>query len=617
MKHISHIIYCLISLFFLNACQTEDDPANANVGYLRLDIGANTTSNTKAGEEEEIYNAKRLWVKILNAKGEDACEPFEYNADTETPEKKVITLPTGTYAIQASSYGFDGKTSAYDKPYYSGYAENIVVTKGEEVAAKVTCTLANVKVTVNFDQSFKDSFTSATANITSLTSGAADQLQFKMGGTQNVGYFPVVDLKAEIAVVNKSGESHSQTDKIEGVKARDHYIFNYKVAESGTGSINISIDEATRTYTYDLTVPTKAKLAITEANAWSTFAYLEGTVPASGTTIDPSKIEFQYKLPSEDDNAWKKVEGDMTTTTDGAYKITLKGLSPQTTYQCRIAYDNESSTSSTVDFTTENNTIPENLNFNLNFDEWCQNGGSWYACSEDNYASNKFWDSGNEGANTIDEINPTKKETEDVVKGFAARLTSTEVNAIIFNVFAAGSLYSGDFIESVVGGLKPEDSGAKLSFGQPYSDGRPTRLTGYYKYNPANVTKYTSSKIPQVKNGDRDSCSIYIALTDWSKAFEVNTKTSTFVDFTDESIIAYGELTKNEMSPESMSEYKHFTIDLKYRDLNRKPTYILIVCSSSKYGDYFVGGIGSTLLIDEFNLEFGEPVIDKDYIKSE
>ena len=70
--------------------------------------------------------------------------------------------------------------------------------------------------------------------------------------------------------------------------------------------------------------------------------------------------------------------------------------------------------------------------------------------------------------------------------------------------------------------------------------------------------------------------------------------------------IAYGELSAEEASVESMSEYKPFSIDIKYRDLNRKPTYILIVCSSSKYGDYFVGGVGSCLLVDEFNLEFGD-----------
>ena len=39
-----------------------------------------------------------------------------------------------------------------------------------------------------------------------------------------------------------------------------------------------------------------------------------------------------------------------------------------------------------------------------------------------------------------------------------------------------------------------------------------------------------------------------------------------------------------------------------------KPTYILIVASASKYGDYFTGSTSSVLLLDEFELLFDDPV---------
>ena len=51
-------------------------------------------------------------------------------------------------------------------------------------------------------------------------------------------------------------------------------------------------------------------------------------------------------------------------------------------------------------------------------------------------------------------------------------------------------------------------------------------------------------------------------------------------------------------------EYKEFTIELEYRDTERKPTYVLIVATASKYADYFTGGNGSTLYIDEFEFLF-------------
>ena len=59
-----------------------------------------------------------------------------------------------------------------------------------------------------------------------------------------------------------------------------------------------------------------------------------------------------------------------------------------------------------------------------------------------------------------------------------------------------------------------------------------------------------------------------------------------------------------------MDEYEEFTIDIKYRDITRKPTYILIVCSSSKYGDYFTGSTSSVLLLDEFQLIYSEPILE-------
>ena len=103
-----------------------------------------------------------------------------------------------------------------------------------------------------------------------------------------------------------------------------------------------------------------------------------------------------------------------------------------------------------------------------------------------------------------------------------------------------------------------------------------------------------------------DKCSVYIALCDWTAPFRVNTKEQKFVDFNDKSIIAYGELddAKYQEAKVDKNGYKQFEIDIKYRDLTRKPTYILIVASASKYGDYFTGGEGSTLYIDEFELQY-------------
>ena len=152
-------------------------------------------------------------------------------------------------------------------------------------------------------------------------------------------------------------------------------------------------------------------------------------------------------------------------------------------------------------------------------------------------------------------------------------------------------------------GFSAANSGAELDFGQPYEGGRPTKLIGYYRYSPVKVN-WNSYR--ELNNGDMDKCSVYIALCDWTTPFRVNTKEQKFVDFNDKSIIAYGELddAKYQEAKVDKNGYKQFEIDIKYRDLTRKPTYILIVASASKYGDYFTGGEGSTLYIDEFELQY-------------
>ncbi|WP_337493602.1 PCMD domain-containing protein, partial [Barnesiella intestinihominis] len=71
-------------------------------------------------------------------------------------------------------------------------------------------------------------------------------------------------------------------------------------------------------------------------------------------------------------------------------------------------------------------------------------------------------------------------------------------------------------------------------------------------------------------------------------------------DKNDPHIIAYADM----YSGKSVTEYTPFTLELEYRDTDRIPTYIVVVASASKYGDYFTGGDGSVLFLDDFTLEY-------------
>ena len=577
----------------LSACQNEDELSNSNVGYLRLTMGVDMSVNTRA-DGEEVYDPKQIAVQIVS----ENDEIVEETSNWEEWSGKQITLPVGKYTVKASSAGFDGATSGFDKPYYAGSAE-ITIQKDTEVNQTVTCTLANVKVTVNFDQTFVDNFTSANVEVDDNADNAGiSPLTFTMGEATQSGYFPVTDLKAVVTAVNKNNVSNTQTDVIENVKARDHYILNYKVDDGkGDGSVSIEFDNALKTYTYTFFIPTKpaTQLSVT-ANAWAKLAYLTGNVVTSKDELTPAKMKFQYR--KKDVGEWT----DAVATLNGeTYEGKVVDLTPETTYEYRMVYGEEQFVTEVKEFTTEAATVLYNGDFEL----WSQKDETIYPDSA-KYAGNElsFWNTSNpgttQGLGAIGgALNPTTSATSPVQHGqYAAQLKS----AFKIIAFAAASLYTGNF--AGLSGMS-----ANMEFGKPFT-GHPIALHGYYKYSPVVINHV--DRMPEgvniVEGETMDECSIFIALAKKSFTFNNNDESS-YIDYEgDDNIIAYGELPSGAAT--SGDGYTEFTIPLKYKSLTEEPTHIIIVCSASKYGDYMTGGEGSTLYVDNFSLVYdGEPAI--------
>lgn len=329
-------------------------------------------------------------------------------------------------------------------------------------------------------------------------------------------------------------------------------------------------------------IPTAGELSV---NAWSKHAY----VSVKATSADGWTAEYSVKGK----DSWSSVN---TNVNGNLCEATLKGLSSGTTYTCRMK-DKEGNVQVTSDFTTESATAL----YNGNFDSWYQSGNTWYAVSEGDFTKGSFWDSSNpgttQGAGSLVNINPTQGNSS-VVHTPGGK--SAELKSQYKVKFAAASLYAGSF-----GGLVGL-SGAKINFGQPFTS-RPTALHGWFQYAPKSIG-YVGSNQPggTVGKDDPDICSIYIALA--KKIYTIdNTDISTFIQFdTDDNIIAYGELPA-EQCVDTGGQWKEFTIDLKYKTLDcPKDMYLILVASSSKYGDYFTGGDGSIMYLDDFELIYGE-----------
>lgn len=340
------------------------------------------------------------------------------------------------------------------------------------------------------------------------------------------------------------------------------------------------------------------------AYVWANFALLKGSAQSE------EGLGFKYKKATDPDaeSSWIKISIDASQKDkNGVFYKLIKDLIPGTQYVYRV-FDVETESGDSYFSTMRCNIVEGNDEIpNLNFDNWNQltwDGDKkiWYASD---YNSDKtYWDSGNAGAITMGK-SPTSpvEEKEGAYKGKAAKMVSQFVGLGI-GKFAAGNLFTGQYKQTFTG-LSSDKLGARIHFGSPFVS-RPTRLKGKYKYTTGGVPGYNPKGL--IKSGEKDSCAIYVALSDKSSPYEVNTLIgeSTFINYkTDPNILAYGELdaTKYQTSS-SMDVYVDFVIDIKYHKdrLNRTPKYIIIVSSASKYGDYFTGAENSILFVDEFEL---------------
>ena len=575
MKNIISLSILVLSAL-LFSCQSDEQELS-NVGYLTLSVGQDISTDTKAPVDG--YTGKQIGVQIVNSKNVVVKETDNWEDWKTTP----IELQVGTYTIKASSVGFDGSEAAWEAPYYAA-SQEVTIAKNKTASVKMTCTLANVKVTVHYEKDLLDAFQSVAATVNSMS--------FPSTETRSC-YFPVGKLTAEVTLISKSGKTYSKENKELSVdrdaKARDHYIFNYKLAESGNGNVTVKVDPTTNKYEYTFTIGKLEKDCSLSANAWSNFAYFTAA-DISGTTADMA-LKFQYRKKGEE--AWM----DVTANPDGKNYITDKitGLTPATTYEYQLVGTANETTSiigRVATFTTETNIVLQNGGF----EDWHQNGKIWYAASESDFkGGNYLWDSSNPGGGALG-YNPTTGDASVKRTGsYSAKLESQY--AVV--KFAAASLYYGRFNDLI--GV----SGAKIDFGQPFKS-RPTALHGFYQYVPMQIDNVGKGQPANtVKKGDMDICSIYIALS--KKKYTVdNTNPSTFINFeSDENIIAYGELPAADCV-NTNGEWKEFTINLKYKNITDKPLYLIIVCSSSKYGDYFTGGVGSCLHLDDFELLYGD-----------
>ena len=322
------------------------------------------------------------------------------------------------------------------------------------------------------------------------------------------------------------------------------------------------------------------------ADAWTQVAWLYG----QGTEGKTNGFEWKEEGATE----WNRVDEALVKTDKGNFSVCLTHLKPLTNYVCR-AYSG-SDYGAELNFTTsEAKPLPGG-----SFDEWHKDPAKEKVWNPWPANGAQYWDSGNDGATTLGESISVPTDDTWNGQGKAAMLQSTFVGIGSIGKFAAGNLFTGEYV-------KTDGTNGILNFGIPFEE-RPTRMKGYFKYKSMPIEDIPSKSIPDDYERflpylhKQDTCYIYAALGDWDKPVEIRTRASNrkLFEVNDPHIIAYAEMSCGS----DVDEYKPFELELEYRATNRKPKYLVVVCSASKYGDYFTGGKGTILWVDDFSLEY-------------
>ncbi len=571
-----------------------------------------TIANTKASLDFSEANAGAKGYYMMpggDTKLTYTITGTKLDGNTYTQTGEIIDVK------QATEYEMTVKFNAKDFESVGGAMFTIEVDESEvEINDSFELTAAP-RITANFDLTqpmsreagtFKklSIYASAVEELTSLELSGLNCLGFT--ATDAVNYMDMTDItKQELSAFGIEIKCPFATEEYpDGDKRAAKITFSETLLNSlGNGSYTIGIKAGDnkgkyRSATFRLEISDDAVKTeqVDETFVWATSTAVSVTLAKENAT----GIGIEYRIAGT--GKWTKLYAETARST--SFPISLINLQPGTTYEYRAFADDDGEgnpfTSSVIyTFTTETAAqLP-----NAGFEDWCQpNKAILPALSE----GELYWDSGNHGSATMNK-NITSSESAIKNSGnYSAKLQSQFVGLGVIGKFAAGNIFTGKY-------LATDGMDGVLGWGRPFTS-RPRSLSGFVKYNPVAVDNINSeAESKGCVKGENDKGVIYIALlTDYTETYDgdtfpmvIQTKSSSqrLFDKNGSNVIAYGEWTCQEATSND-NTMTPFEIPLVYRIPDVKPTAILVVCSASYWGDYFSGGNGSVMYIDDFTLNY-------------
>ncbi|MGD2034688.1 MAG: DUF4493 domain-containing protein, partial [Bacteroidales bacterium] len=243
MKHIyfnylSKVLTALSLLLFVTCTENNDLPSSSP-GRLSLNVGLSVAApgvynSLKAADLDEFI------IEIYNDLDELM---IGYNGISEVPE--TIELPEGIY--YATAHSDNNLPAEFENPYYFGRTENFTISAGQETTATITCSLANIMITVVYSENVAGVFTGYSTSV----SNSGGSLVFGMDETR-AGFFSEGPLHIESTLTYDDGSGTTQTKNLSGdipvPEAGKHYEIHIDAAlPGGNAIISLAVDETYET----------------------------------------------------------------------------------------------------------------------------------------------------------------------------------------------------------------------------------------------------------------------------------------------------------------------------------------------------------------------------------
>jgi len=595
------IIISMIAVAALSAACSRISPEKAENGVGAISLQLGIDEGTKAGMTADELLANSL-VNIYKGDFSGLVRSYKYS---EVPS--VIYLPADSYRVDvlAGELAKDSPaTASWDQKSYKG-SSKFTVSAGATQSVEVAASVVNAISKVTFDASIAENFgTNFTFTIGVASDDETKQLVYNSAKSGAEGYFIVPDVDPTLfwsfsGTLTKDGTSFSSNGKFENIEKGKLYKLTPKyTVREGDLYFTLSVDYDTEIFS-DIIIFDPVSTGLTKTavmDIWAGHAPVHATVD-EGEYNDPSKIKFAYSSNGTD---WTTINS--TRVAEGTYDGMMTGLTPDTEYTYKLVIDGND-VGSSMTLTTKSAPQLPNYTYEVTSNTESSKFVSFYdpsASAED--CRTKFWDSGSSASTSVGASGAICYSSTDVPSGIGSSKSVLMQSKYVVVKFAAGNLFTGEFA-GLVG-----TSGGKVNFGRPFS-ARPTGVRFWYKYISGKVD-YAQSDAPIAK-GDYDQCNIKVALGTWGfKKYGGSTTCPVQVNTTDKSTfwdypnlpetIAYAEFAK--AANEAATTWTQVTLKLDYSNLNTDPTFIIVSCAASRYGDYFTGYSDSQFYLDHFEL---------------